>query len=232
MVAGAPVVVISGVGRAGQVGEAIADRFARDGWRLILLDRDAAELEGRAEALRRAGATVTALPCDLTDEGAVAEAARRAGAPAVRALVCAAGGFAASGPVADASLEVLRRQIDISLVTAFLTTRAFLPALRADGGAIAYFASVAALEEGRPAGLSAYAAAKAGVVALMRAVAAEEAAHGVRANAVAPTAIRTAANVAAMGHAGPYVEREAVADAVWWLARPGTPVTGQVVRLG
>lgn len=227
-----PLAVISGVGRAGQVGEAIADRFARDGWRLVLLDREVAEVEARAATLRRAGATVVAIPCDLTDEDAVAEAVQRAGAPSVRALVCAAGGFAASGPVAEASLGLLRRQLDISLVTAFLTTRAFLPALRADGGAIAYFASAAALEGGPAAGLSGYAAAKAGVVALMRAVAAEEAARGVRANAVAPAAIRTAANVAAMGDAGPYVEREAVADAVWWLCRPGTPVSGQVVRLG
>lgn len=227
-----PVAVISGVGRAGQVGEALSSRFAREGWRLVLLDRDGPELEARAEALRRDGATVAAVPCDLTDEWAVVEAVRCAAAPAVQALVCAAGGFAASGPVAGASLDLLRHQIAISLVTAFLTTRAFLPALRVGGGSIVYFASAAALDDGRPAGLSGYAAAKAGVLALMRAVAAEEAPHGVRANAVAPTAIRTADNERAMGAAGPYVARDAVADAVWWLCRPGTPVSGQVVRLG
>jgi NAD(P)-dependent dehydrogenase (short-subunit alcohol dehydrogenase family) len=55
----------------------------------------------------------------------------------------------------------------------------------------------------------------------------------VRANAVAPTAVRTAANLAAGGGAGPYVSREAVADAVAWLAAAASaPVTGQVLRLG
>ena len=228
------VVVITGVGRAGQVGEAIAQHFASQGWRLVLLDRDAAELAARAAALTAAGATVTALPVDLTDEAAVlaaAAAARAQVGEAVDVLVCAAGGFAMSGPVADAPLDGLHRQLAISLVTAAAATRAFLPMLRAAQGGIVYFASAAVLDGGRVAGMSAYAAAKAGVLALMRAVSQEEAEHGVRANAVAPTAIRTAANVAAMGDATAYVERDTVAQAVEWLAT--TPsVTGQVLRLG
>jgi NAD(P)-dependent dehydrogenase (short-subunit alcohol dehydrogenase family) len=82
------------------------------------------------------------------------------------------------------------------------------------------------------AGLCASAPPKAGVVALMQAVAQEEAPHGVRANAVAPTLVRTAANEAAMGTDAAYVEREAVADTVAWLLAPATPVNGQVLRLG
>ena len=50
--------------------------------------------------------------------------------------------------------------------------------------------------------MSAYAVAKSGVAALMRAIAAEERDNGVRANALAPIAIRTAANVADMGDDG------------------------------
>lgn len=229
-----PVVAITGVGRAGQVGEAIATHFAGLGWRLVLLDRDATELSARAEALRAGGARVLAQPVDLTDEAAVvaaAEATRAQFGPAVHALVCAAGGFAMSGPVADASLEILHKQLAISLVTATVASKAFLPLLREGRGGLVYFASAAVLDGGRVAGMSAYAAAKAGVLALMRAVAQEEAAHGVRVNAVAPTAIRTAANVSAMGDGVAYVERETVAQAVHWLAT--TPsVSGQVLRLG
>jgi 3-oxoacyl-[acyl-carrier protein] reductase len=229
-----PVAVITGVGRAGQVGEAIAQHFAGLGWQLVLLDRDATELAARAAALTVAGAPVTALPLDLTDESAVLGAAAQVRArvgPAVHALVCAAGGFAMSGPVAEAGLDGLHRQVAISLVTAAAASRAFLPLLRDGRGGIVYFASAAVLEGGRVAGMSAYAAAKAGVLALMRAVAQEEAPHGVRANAVAPTAIRTAANVSAMGDGVAYVERETVAQAVHWLAT--TPsVSGQVLRLG
>lgn len=236
------VAVITGVGRAGQVGEAIARRFAAEGWRLVLLDRDAAELEARTRDLAAAGADVWARPLDLTSEAAVLDAARDATAatagptgPAVHALVCAAGGFAFSGPVADAPLAGISEQVGISVLTAAAATRAFLPALRAGGGAITYFASASVLDGGRSAGMSAYAIAKAGVLALMRTIAQEEAADGtrlgVRANAVAPTAIRTAANVAAMGADAAYVERDTVADAVHWLSV--TPsVTGQVLRLG
>ena len=54
-----------------------------------------------------------------------------------------------------------------------------------------------------------------------------------RANALAPTAIRTAANEKAMGANTPYVEREDVARVVLWLCSDASrPVTGQVVALG
>ena len=81
--------------------------------------------------------------------------------------------------------------------------------------------------------MAAYAAAKSGVLALMRAVAQEEAKAGVRANAVAPTAIRTAANERSMGADASYVEREEVAATVGWLcSASASAVTGQALRLG
>jgi NAD(P)-dependent dehydrogenase (short-subunit alcohol dehydrogenase family) len=67
----------------------------------------------------------------------------------------------------------------------------------------------------------------------MRAVAEEERTHGVRANALAPTAIRTAANLEAMGEGARYVERASVADMVCVLcSAESRDVTGQLVRLG
>jgi NAD(P)-dependent dehydrogenase (short-subunit alcohol dehydrogenase family) len=67
----------------------------------------------------------------------------------------------------------------------------------------------------------------------MRAVSADERPSGVRANAVALSAVRTAANVAAMGDDASYVEREDVARVVRWLcSEEARSVTGQVVRLG
>jgi len=224
--------VVTGVARTGQVGEAIARRLVADGWQVACLDRDAEAVAARAAEL---GPSARAYPCDLTDPAAVeavaATIATDLGAP-LHGLVCAAGGFAMSGPVAEADVGVLHRQVAISLTTAYVTSRAFLGALRAGRGAAVYFASASVLPGGRVAGISAYAAAKAGVVALMQAVAQEEADHGVRANAVAPTSVRTAANEASMGPDASYVEREAVADTVAWLLAPATPVNGQVLRLG
>ena len=84
-----------------------------------------------------------------------------------------------------------------------------------------------------PWSMAAYAAAKGAVITVMRAVAAEEREAGVRANALAPTSIRTGDNVRSMGSDVRYVSREAVANWVLWLASPlSEPVSGQVIRLG
>lgn len=224
--------VITGVGRAGQMGEAIAQRFADAGWRLVLLDRDAQQVAARAADLAARGADVSSHAVDLTNLDAVLDVAQRSTADGADALICAAGGFGASGPVAESSLDVLHQQVAISLITAAAASRAFLPALRLRRGSVVYFASAAVLDGGRVAGLSGYAAAKAGVLALMRAVAQEEAPNGVRANAVAPTAIRTAANVAAMGDQTSFVDRETIAETVYWLSTGASAVSGQVLKLG
>ena len=143
-----------------------------------------------------------------------------------------AGGFAMSGPVAESTLDVWNRQLSINLTTAFLTTRAFLPLLRRAHGSIVLFASQAALPGSTGANMSAYAVAKTAVVALMRAIAAEERANGVRANAVAPTSIRTAVNLASMGPDVRYIEREQVASAVTFLCSPAaSAITGALVPL-
>jgi len=228
-------VLITGVGREGQMGEALAAAFAADGARLALVDRTAAHVDARADALRAAGAEVHAYACDLTDDAAVAAvaASARSALGDVDAVVCAAGGFAMTGPVDAEDVAAWERQIAVNLTTAHVTTRAVLPMLRRTRGALVYFASASALPGAKVGGMAAYVAAKSGVLALMHAVAADERAHGVRANAVAPTAIRTATNVADMGPDAAYVEREEVARVVRWLcSEEARSVTGQVVRLG
>ncbi len=218
------------------MGEALADAFAREGATLALLDREADEVAARAATLRARGALATAHPCDLTDPDAVTAAVaevRAAHGDRVDALVLAAGGFAMSGPLADSDPSVWQRQFAINLTTAYLATRGFLPMVRAGRGALCYFASAAVLPDGGSAGIAAYAAAKSGVLSLMRTVATEEREHGVRANAVAPTSIRTAANTADMGDDADYVEREELARMVVWLCSDDARrVTGQAVRAG
>jgi len=223
-------VVLTGVGRSGQVGEIVARAFADAGARMALIDRDE-QVKARAAEL---GGSATAHVCDLTNAEEVASTASRIGADSggsVAALVNLAGGFGMSGPVGDSDPAVLHKQISINLTTAYLATRAFLPLLREAKGAIVYFASAAVLPDGSSKNISAYAAAKAGVLALMRSVAAEELGV-VRANALAPTQIRTAENVAGMGEDAAYVEREAVAEAVLFLCSSASRnVTGQAIKL-
>jgi NAD(P)-dependent dehydrogenase (short-subunit alcohol dehydrogenase family) len=228
--------VLTGVAHKGQAGEVVARVLGERGAALALIDRTAAEVDARAAELRALGIRATAYACDLTDHESLGTVTRRIAethGEGVAALVCLAGGFALSGPVADSDPEVWRRQADINLTTAYLTTRAFLPQLRAARGAIVYFASASVMPGGRAANAAAYAAAKSGVVTLMRAVAQEERDSGVRSNALAPTAIRTATNVQSMSEATRYVERETVAEWVAFLCSPASgPVSGQLIQLG
>jgi NAD(P)-dependent dehydrogenase (short-subunit alcohol dehydrogenase family) len=166
-------VVVTGVGHAGQVGEAVAREFARRGASVAIIDRDLALAEERAAALRSEAFDVRAYACDLTDADATAGVARRiaiASGERIHALANVAGGFAMSGPVVDSDPAVLQRQLSINLGSAYGATRALLPFLRPARGAIVFMAAAAVLPGGKVAGMSAYVAAKAGVVALMRCV--------------------------------------------------------------
>ena len=228
-------VVITGAGRAGQLAEVVAREFASKGARVSLVARTMGDAEARVADLRRAALDAAPFACDLADPAATADVARRialAGGEPVHALIHLAGGFAMSGPVVESDPAVFRRMLEINLATAYGAARAFLPSLRTARGALVFVASLAALPGGRAAGMSAYAAAKAGLIALMRAIAQEERERGVRSNALAPSAIRTAANLASMGDKVRYVERESVADVIVFLCSDAARnVTGQVIEL-
>jgi NAD(P)-dependent dehydrogenase (short-subunit alcohol dehydrogenase family) len=226
--------LLTGVGRPGQVGEAVAARLAADGFSLLLVDRDAA-VEARASDLRAKGAQALPFTADLSSEASVAELFQslgRAGVDRLDAFVHLAGGFAVTGPVADTQVADWEKQITINLRTAFLASRGAVPLLRASRGAAVFFSSESVLDGSKVARVSAYAVAKSGVKTLALAISQEESPNGVRVNVVAPAAIRTAANIADMGDGARYVEREDVAATVAWLcSREAAAVTGQVLRL-
>ncbi len=230
------VVMLTGVGRRGQVGEVVASAFVEKGATVVLVDRDEGAVNERASELRRQGGSTHAFGCDLTDSDAVtglSDAVANLAPSGIAAIVHMAGGYVDGSPVAETEPSSWHKLFAINLTTAFVTTRAFLPLVRRARGSMVYFASAAALPGAAVKNMAAYAAAKAGVITLMRAVAAEERANGVRSNALAPQAIRTDANLASMGQDQHYVEREAVAAWVLWLCLSAAgPVTGQVIRLG
>ncbi|HTE48223.1 MAG TPA: SDR family oxidoreductase [Gemmatimonadaceae bacterium] len=228
-------IVLTGVGGEGQVGEVVAQAFAEQGASLVLVDRTADKVEARAAAIVASGHSARGYACDLTNADSVADLVDRVRAnhgDTLHGLVHMAGGFAMSGPVGESSIDVWNRMIAINLNTAYLTTRAFLALLRKGHGSIVLFSSEAALPGAKAANRSAYAIAKIGVATLMRAIAQEERATGVRANAVAPTSIRTAANIASMGDGVRYIEREAVADVVLFLcSQAASAISGELLPL-
>jgi NAD(P)-dependent dehydrogenase (short-subunit alcohol dehydrogenase family) len=224
-------VLVTGVGGEGQVGEVVARAFADLDASLVLVDRTLDKAQSRAAAISAAGHSARGYACDLTNADAVATlvaTVRQNHGERLRALVHLVGGFAMSGPVADSSPDDLNGQFALHVGSAYLTTRAFMPLLRADHGSIVLFSSQAAL----PGGMSAYAIAKNGVATLMRAIAAEERKNGVRVNALAPSAIRTSANLGSMGDKVRYVEREEVAAAVTFLcSEQASAISGVLLPL-
>jgi NAD(P)-dependent dehydrogenase (short-subunit alcohol dehydrogenase family) len=138
------------------------------------------------------------------------------------------GGFAMA-PVAETRKADLMKQVDTNFVTAFLCCRAAVNAIAktGKGGRIVNTAARPGLELRAGAGMAAYAASKAAVVALTAALAEEVAKDGILVNAVAPSTMDTPANRAAMPKAdhAAWPKVEEVAATILFLASPDNKVT-------
>ncbi|MBM3853093.1 MAG: SDR family oxidoreductase, partial [Verrucomicrobia bacterium] len=136
----------------------------------------------------RAGARAETFPCDVSDETAVAAlakaVARRWGR--VDVLINNAGAFAAA-PFAETSVAEFDRLVAVNLRSAFLVTRAFLPAMQRRGRGDVFFMSSIAGLDAYPGG-AAYCAAKFGVTGLAKVLRAETKGTGIRVCCVHPGA--------------------------------------------
>jgi 3-oxoacyl-[acyl-carrier protein] reductase len=214
------VAVVTGGSRG--IGAGIAVALAECGAKVVVTGRDRAALDRVARSITEAGGTVLAVPAELTDEAAVLRLrteTERAFGVATLVAACAGGGGEPK-PLLEDSVERWRATLETNLTSAFLTLRAFLPAmLEARKGAVVMMSSSAGRQL---SGASApYAAAKAGLQSLMRQAAAEAAPNNVRVNAVAPSAIITdrlaaapASVRAAIGQGFPLRRMGTVADVV------------------
>ncbi len=225
------VVLVTGVGRAGQIGHAVARAFGKAGAKIVAVDRNAVGVAERVKEF--AAERIDARPAagDLTEPDvcnlAVETALKYFGR--LDAVVNVAGGLTTYGPIAGQGPEAFDREININLKTAYLMARAAAPVLAEAGGAIVNFASIAYY---RPMGnLAIYSAAKAGVAALTQSLAVELGPR-VRVNAIAPATVRTPENIAALGPDAPYVELEQITSAVLYLAgEASSGITGQIIAI-
>ncbi|MEU8570428.1 SDR family NAD(P)-dependent oxidoreductase [Streptomyces pathocidini] len=183
-------------GAAGALGSVICGALAADGADVIGADLDRSGLDTVESAVTAHGRRWIPAAVDLTDFDAVQDTVGRAVKDLGGAdiLVNSAGGGAVSF-FHEMTYETWTTQVDRNLTSVFNATRAVLPAMLEGGfGRIVNISSVAAIGGGRLVrGATAYAAAKAGVVGLTKALAIELAEQGVTVNCIAPGAQATGA---------------------------------------
>ncbi len=191
------VAIITGVSHAGQVGYALASAFAREGAMLAISARSPERVHARAQELRAEGATVAAIPADLTtEEGAnalIQETLNSYGR--INILVNLAGGLTRYGPSDELTLADWEFELNNNLRTAFLCTRAVWPIMKRQGrGKILNFSRAGGVQSAGPMML-AYNCAKAGIDALTRTFAKEGKNAGIYVNAIGPGLIVTQSNL-------------------------------------
>jgi len=238
--------VVTGGGRG--IGAAIARALAQHGATVTLMGRDRARLESRARELAAQAVTV-----DIADADSVAAAFARATSAAgpVHILMNNAGA-AASAPFVRTEVALWRQMLEVNLTGTYLCCKQVLPGMLDDGfGRVVNIASTAGLT-GYPY-VTAYCAAKHGVVGLTRALALETARRNVTVNAVCPGYTETdllgdaIANIvrttgksedearAALLRRNPQgrlMQPEEVANAALWLCLPGAEaITGQAIAV-
>jgi NAD(P)-dependent dehydrogenase (short-subunit alcohol dehydrogenase family) len=226
------VVLVTGVGRAGQIGNAVALAFGKAGAKIVACDQNAV---GVAERVREFAAQgVDARPCagDLTEPDIAALAVEMALKHFGRldVVVNVAGGLTTYGPINDVTVQAIDRELAINLKTAVLVSQAAIAALSRTQGCIINFSSIAYFNPQAP--MAVYSAAKAAVAGFTRSLALELRDRDIRVNAVAPAMVRTMDNVAAAGNGeAEYVEMQEITDGVMTLASSATSATGQILPI-
>jgi NAD(P)-dependent dehydrogenase (short-subunit alcohol dehydrogenase family) len=181
------VAVVTGANRG--IGRAIAVGLAADGFTVVVTARDPATLADTVADVEAGGGAALPVACDVRDEVSVAAMARAAaGVGVVHTVVANAGIAGPTAPMCDISLDEWRDCLATDLDGVFLTFRAFVPALLAAGeGALI---AVSSMTGKRPLhGRTPYAAAKMGVIGLVRTLAVELGPNRIRVNAICPGAV-------------------------------------------
>jgi 2-hydroxycyclohexanecarboxyl-CoA dehydrogenase len=186
--------VITGAASPRGIGRATADRLARDGWCIAILDLDdEAVKHTAAEIAGNRSVAALGIAADISDEDSVEAAIAQveASLPPIIGLANVAG---VSSPIdfLDVTTAEWDRVLNINMRGTFLVTRRVVPAMIAAGvGRIVNVSSISAQRGGGTYSKVPYSASKAAVIGFARALAREMGPHGITVNSVAPGPIDT-----------------------------------------
>ena len=194
-------------GASSGIGRATARLFAREGARVVVSGRHQAELDALVSEIEALGGHAIAVAGDIKRED-LAKALVETAVARFGGLDVAfnnAGVVGAMKPITEMSLDDWRETLDTNLASAFLGAKHQVPALLArGGGSLIFTSSFVGYTAGLP-GMAAYAASKAGQIGLVKALAAEYGAKGIRVNAVLPGGTDTPASITNAPDATPEV---------------------------
>ncbi len=200
------VALVTGAGRHGGIGEAVAHRLATDGFDIVVADLGSPttgpthpetarweEMQAIAQEISDLGVRVVPLRLDVTKEASVQKTMQTTQELFGRldVLVNNAGTIFSPAPVVAMSLDAWQKTLQVNATGTFLCSKYALPLMLqgGTGGRIINISSIAA-ERPRPY-MAAYAASKAAVIALTQAMAQEVAPYGITVNAILPGDIDT-----------------------------------------
>ncbi len=185
------VAVVTGGGSG--IGKASVMEFARNGAKVILLDRTPENAEKVKRQVEEAGGEALVIECDIEQPQQVKEAIDQAAATWGRLdIVFANAGInGAMAPIETMEMEDWDQTIHINLRGTFATVKYAIPHLKENGGSILINSSINGNRVFSNIGFSAYSTTKAGQVAFMKMAALELAQYKIRVNAICPGAIST-----------------------------------------
>ena len=181
-------------GASSGIGAAAACTFAHAGANLVLGARRAERLDALVARITGTGARAVALAGDVKDDRYNAElvALARFEFGGLDGAFNNAGIMGETGPVPEMDTANWHAVLDTNLTSAFLAAKHQIPALKdRGGGSIVFTSSFVGHTNGGLAGMAAYAASKAGLIGLTKALASEHGSDGIRINALLPGGTKT-----------------------------------------
>jgi len=187
--------VVLVAGGTGGLGRAVSSAFLEEGAKVVVTYRNQKEFDALRSAAGANGSSLEGRSADVTDEAAVRQLINAVLSKYGRldALVNTVGGYVGGVNLWETDPKLFDQMLTLNIRSGYVLARAVVPAmLKQKRGAIVNIAAKAAVDHA--AGAAAYAASKAGAVAMMDSLAAEVKGTGVRVNSILPSIIDTEIN--------------------------------------